>query len=343
MLWYTAGPASLGREAALVEAGATGIRLCFSYDSYDRHEEIANIYRAACADRGRESFVVADLPGEKFRLAHFEGPPSIPIPAGIRLCFVRAQSTDVSSNHVLPVAEKRFFAMLEIGDIVVVGDGGAQLEIVDLDRGRFTADVVSIGEGTVEQLRGLTIRGSHTSVRAVGDKDLHALEFIVRAGCFDAVAVSFVSGRADISRVRDAVQGSASPIRVVAKVETPDGLARATEIAEAADFIMAARGDLALSGPWVDLALSVKGIAAAGSEAGTPWILGTQIAEGLERFSFPTRAEICDLWNWLECGCAGVLLAYETAFGSRPVDAVRCARMLIDRWEEHTGLLEPGT
>jgi pyruvate kinase len=63
-----------------------------------------------------------------------------------------------------------------------------------------------------------------------------------------------------------------------------------------------------------------------------PWLLATQIAEGLERFAFPTRAEICDLAHWLQEGCAGVLLSYETAFGRRPVDAVAAVAALLAHW-----------
>ena len=58
--------------------------------------------------------------------------------------------------------------------------------------------------------------------------------------------------------------------------------------------------------------------------------------EGLERFVFPTRAEICDLARWIEMGAYGAMLSYETAFGPRPVDAVRCVRSIVDSYrKEH--------
>jgi pyruvate kinase len=104
------------------------------------------------------------------------------------------------------------------------------------------------------------------------------------------------------------------------------------EIANAADWVMAARGDLALNIPWVELPGAVSRIAEAARRAGKPWILATQIAEGVDRSTLPTRAEICDLAHWMQRGCRGVLLSFETAFGPRPRAAVKAATRLVRRW-----------
>jgi pyruvate kinase len=149
---------------------------------------------------------------------------------------------------------------------------------------------------------------------------------------FDAVALSFVGSDAELKRVRERIQRAGRTVAIVAKIETPAGVANADAICQAADVVMAARGDLALTAPWTELPAAVRAIAASARAAGKPWLLATQVAEGLERFAFPSRAEICDLAHWLAEGCAGVLLSYETAFGSRPTAAVSSVASLLARW-----------
>ena len=100
---------------------------------------------------------------------------------------------------------------------------------------------------------------------------------------------------------------------LIAKIETEAALGALHQICAEADVLVAARGDLALALPWVELPAAVQAIADAARATGTPWILATQLVEGLEYFAFPTRAEICDLSHWRTQGCAGALLARETA------------------------------
>jgi pyruvate kinase len=134
----------------------------------------------------------------------------------------------------------------------------------------------------------------------------------------DAVAVSFVDGATVVDEVRQL-----TGLPVVSKIETAGGLEVLSTICSASDYVMAARGDLALAVPWVELPGAVQQIASACRDSGTPCILATQFAEGIEKFALPTRAEICDLAHWLDEGAAGVMLSYETVFGTQPIRAVR--------------------
>jgi pyruvate kinase len=230
------------------------------------------------------------------------------------------------------VPSDRFFAGISAGDLVTVGDGSAVLCIdsVDAQNARARARI-RVG-GVINQRRGLTVQGGDFRPSCLTEKDLADLEFIAGANVFDAVALSFVADAANVERARRLLAGSDRDILLVAKIETEAGLENLEAICRAADVIMAARGDLALAMPWVELPAAVLAIQEAARYARKPWILGTQVAEGLERFAIPTRAEICDLANWMRTGCDGVLLSYETAFGARPIEAVRTVRTVMDRW-----------
>jgi pyruvate kinase len=146
-------------------------------------------------------------------------------------------------------------------------------------------------------------------------------------------AISFVGDPMDVSEAKRIIAEEHSSMDVLAKIETQLGIDRIEGIAKEADALMAARGDLALTLPWVELYSAVSKLSDSAKVAGTPWILATQLAEGLERFAFPTRPEICDLAHWIRQGAAGAMLSYETAFGPKPVDAVRYVTEIVRRYQ----------
>lgn len=329
-LWYTVGPSSLGKEEDLLSRGATGARLTFSYGTSAIQDERARHLREVAVRLGCPFQVVADLAGEKIRLGSFAGSPSLPVAAGRKLRLVCGTTIGTGSDPALPVPNPVFFSQLREGSVVTVGDGSAVLVVTRVSGDEASAEVLQ--DGVVDQNRGLTVQGRDFQPRSLTTKDLEDLERILASPFYDVVALSFVATAADVEHVRRRARQVGRGISVLAKIETAAGVDAIEVICAAADLVMAARGDLALALPWVDLPAAVERIAAAAVTTGTPWILATQIMEGLERFVLPTRAEICDLAHWLQRGCAGVLLSYETVFGRSPEAAVTSVKALLDRW-----------
>ena len=330
-VWYTLGPASIDRESPLFAAGATGVRLTFSFGTPQLQLERAHGSKAAARRVDRSCTVVADLSGEKFRLGTFANEHSIEVSAGTPVRFVTAQTANPTQQEVvLPVPNPRFVEGLRKGHVITVGDGAAILEVTGAAGEAVVAQAQA--DGVINHTRGLTVQGSDFVPVALTDKDIEDLQHVLKHEAYDALAISFVSSIEPLRRVKAIAKSLGRSIPIVAKIETAAGVAAARSIAQEADCLMAARGDLALAIPWVELPAAVAEIQTAASETSTPWILATQVMEGLERFAIPTRAEICDLAHWAERGCAGVLLSYETAFGKRPVAAVNATSRILKRW-----------
>jgi len=334
-LWYTEGPASLNLTANLLLAGATGLRLTFSYSTPAYQHKRASIAKAIADEIGKPCFIVADLAGEKYRLGQFEGEPSVPIREGNTIRLRPAlRGIPRADNLVFPVPETTFHKLLSqitIDSIVTVGDGGAVVEISSISDDEICA--IASSDGTIDQSRGLTVQGNSFKPQSITPKDITDLEHILNSSAYDAIALSFVSSTSEVEYVKHLVSRSEHKIPVIAKIETIAGLDNVKEICECADAVMAARGDLALTMPWTDLPEAVQQISDEANLTSTPWLLATQIVEGVERFSIPTRAEICDLAHWLTRECSGVMLSYETAFGQKPIAAVSCTASIIARWQ----------
>ena len=275
--------------------------------------------------------VVADLAGEKFRLGVFENAPTITATAGSRVRLILGETSAPSGeNLALPIPSARFFSLIRRGSTITVGDGAASLVVTHTSAHEAEGELTR--DGTINQKRGLTIRGSDFQPRSLTPKDMQDLEHVCSSEVYDVLALSFVASESDVLLAKRELRRAGRHIPVVAKIETAAGLENLDSICRVADMLMAARGDLALAIPWVELPAAVHRISEAAARAGIPWILATQVAEGVDRMSMPTRSEICDLAHWRLKGCAGVLLSYETAFGDHPVQSVACISQLMERW-----------
>jgi pyruvate kinase len=160
--------------------------------------------------------------------------------------------------------------------------------------------------------------------------DLERLEVLVAEG-IDMVAVSFVRSRADMEKVRSVV-GSAGPM-LVAKIETPEGIAGLDGILEVTDAVMVARGDLGVRVPLEDVPHHQKHIIRAGVRFGRPVITATQMLESMVSAPVPTRAEVTDVANAVLDGSSAVMLSAETAIGHDPVNVVATMARIVERTE----------
>lgn len=329
-LWITLGPSSIDRLDELVMLGVDGVRLTFSFGTPGLQQERAKAVKEAGNRLGRKCLAVADLAGEKIRLGEFTDTDSISVVAGQESDIVVAEHGSPETTGRIPLPNEHFIGGLRIGESLVIGDGSTIGRVEKVyEKG---AVVRWERAGVINHRRGVTLRGTSFTPRCLTEEDADSLRFVAESNDFDMVALSFVSAADDINVARAVLTEHGSSIPIIAKIETVAGISNLDEICATADIVMAARGDLALCAEWSELPGYVQRIAGSAARTGTPWILATQVAEGLERFAMPTRAEICDLAHWLDEGSAAVMLSYETVFGSDAVGAVACTKTLLDRW-----------
>lgn len=336
-IWFTYGPETTDDSVLrrLIEVGATGARLTFSYGTPELQAQRALQIRKVATELSREIFLVADLQGEKCRLSKIEDVKEIPVKAGEYLLFTREEANLESKPFRVPLQIKDYVDELTPGDVVIEGDGALLLQVIEKSPEGALCSPRS--DGLLHPGRGILLRKPGFRPAAMTPKDKADLLAVADSNVFDAVAISFVGSPEDLLEARSILTARNSQLPLIAKIETQLGVDHIDEIASKADLLMAARGDLALTTAWEELYSNVLAISSAARKHDTPWVVATQLAEGLERFVFPTRAEICDLAHWISAGAYGAMLSYETAFGSRPVDAVEAISNIVNRYRLSSG------
>jgi pyruvate kinase len=145
----------------------------------------------------------------------------------------------------------------------------------------------------------------------------------------DYVAQSFVRNKRDVKAIRSILERENSNCRLIAKIETREGIKNIDGIIDQADGIMIARGDMGVSIPIQEVPLIQKMIIKKCNKGKKVVITATQMLESMVHNHRPTRAEVSDIANAILDGTDLVMLSAETAIGEYPVESVKMMNNII--------------
>ncbi|MDP6344502.1 MAG: pyruvate kinase, partial [Alphaproteobacteria bacterium] len=157
-------------------------------------------------------------------------------------------------------------------------------------------------------------------------------EEAVRIGVAEGVshfALSFANRGEDVATLRAIVGDDAF---VISKIETLSGLDNLDAIAAASNALLIDRGDLSRQVPLEQIPRVQKAIIRRVKELDRKAYVATNLLESMVTSPIPTRAEVNDIYNTLNDGADGLVLAAETAIGDYPI---RCAGMIVRMTREY--------
>ncbi|MGH9187230.1 MAG: pyruvate kinase, partial [Acidimicrobiales bacterium] len=277
----TLGPACDTPEAiaGLVAAGMDVARLGLAHGTVDDHLERLDRVRTAAAAAGRTVAVLADLPGPKVRCAPF---PEDGVFLAEEAVVSLVPGDAASSSDAIEVDYASLLEDLAPGDRVTLGDGALVLAVEAHREGGLLARVVA--GGRVMGSPGVHLPDERVRLATPTAEDLALVDALVPAGV-DAVALSFVRSAEDLHRARAALDAAVTragtgvmPV-LLAKIETRAAADRLDDVMEAADAVMVARGDLAISCPIEEVPHLQKRIVRSCVGWGRPVITATQMLE----------------------------------------------------------------
>ncbi|QCB93477.1 pyruvate kinase [Cellulomonas shaoxiangyii] len=326
----TIGPATESAEQvqALVDAGMDVARLNRSHGDTEVHKRVYDNVRAAAKASGRSVAVLVDLQGPKIRLGRFvEGKHDL----SVGDTFVITTDDVEGTKERVSTTFKGLPGDVNPGDPILIDDGKVLVRVTAVEGN----DVITRVEvpGPVSNNKGLNLPGVAVSVPAMSDKDEEDLRWALNVGA-DIIALSFVRSAADYDDVRRIMEEEGRVVPVVAKIEKPQAVENLTEIVQAFDGIMVARGDLGVELPLEQVPLVQKRAVELARRNAKPVIVATQVLESMITSPRPTRAEASDCANAVLDGADAVMLSGETSVGDYPIEAVRTMARIIESTEE---------
>lgn len=328
----TVGPACADTKTLwrMVEAGASVFRFNFSHGTLEDHERMLERVRKVQRRLGKRLAVLQDLAGHRIRTGRLAGGKPVMLKAGQRFQLHRPQGPGnergVSLDYPGP------FTQISRHQMVYIDDGKVHLKVLRVTEHQVTTEVVQ--EGLLGERKGINIPGVPLDFPPISPKDVRDLEFAIR-NRVEYVAQSFVRDAADVLEVKYRLARVLPACRVIAKIESREGIQNIAAILRATDGLMVARGDLGISFPIYEIPILQKWLIAACNHRRKPVITATQMLEHMIDHPLPTRAEVSDVANAVIDGSDFVMLSGETATGRHPVETVAMMHTIIQHTERH--------
>ena len=239
---------------------------------------------------------------------------------------------DVKDGMLLTIENRAVYARVESKD--------AEKQLVKLV---ITSVNTNNGELELTDRRHINLIGEPVSLPTLTENDKEYIKISVSAGVQD-YAISFVRDDKDIEEVRDLIKNTLSnegyladeveskmkSIRIIAKIETKQGVDNIDGIMQKADGAMVARGDLASEIPMIAVPYAKKTIIDTSNKYKRYSIMATDVLESMTRQQNPSRNDIDVVATSLQLGVDAIMLSNETAQSERGIKAIGVLKENID-------------
>lgn len=315
----TLGPAC-GSEPmlrSLIEGGMNAARFNFSHGNHDSHLEQLQRLRSVAAELDAPIAAILDTKGPEIRIRSVAEGASLSSGSEFTLTTREIDG----DNTIASVTYASLHEELSSGCRILIDDGLIELRVLRIVAQDIVCSVIN--GGPLSSNKSINIPDVHINLPSLTERDRADISFAIEND-FDYIAASFVRRASDVLDIRELLESAGGGgIGIIAKIENGEGVRNMSEIIDAADAVMVARGDLGVEIPAHEVPVIQKQLVSKCTEAGKPVIIATQLLDSMIRNPRPTRAEISDVANAVFESASCVMLSGETASGKYPVESLR--------------------
>ncbi|MDR1664976.1 MAG: pyruvate kinase [Clostridiales bacterium] len=315
----TVGPACNNVEIMkqMILAGMDAARINFSHGTYESHTVMINLIKEARKALGLPVPMILDTKGPEIRIKTFDA-EKIYLEQGAE--FTLTTEDIVGNQSIVSVTYQNLPNDLKEGSRVLIDDGLIELKVRSLTATEVRCIVVN--SGFLSARKGVNVPDVYVNLPSLTERDIEDIQFGIKMG-FDYIAASFIRSANDVLNIRKVLeQNGGEHIKIIAKIESRDGVNNIESILEVADGMMVARGDLGVEIPPEEVPIVQKQLIGRANVVGKPVITATQMLESMVKNPRPTRAEANDVANAIFDGSDVIMLSGETANGNYPVESI---------------------
>lgn len=338
----TIGPATESKTKInlLIKNGMDVARLNFSHGSNTWFAKTIKNIRAEAKSLGKPIAILQDLCGPKIRLGSFPI-GGMEIKHGQKIIIAYHPTKELLAKKNLFDCSLDLTKYLSKGQIILIDDGKAQLEVLSIHKKERYVSFISQSNHFIKNHKGINLPNTPSDIASLTDKDIKDLIFGINFEP-EYIALSFVKRADDIIKLKKILTKNKVKSKIVAKIETALALKNIDEIITSADAIMVARGDLGLETPIHELAIVQKTIIQKCIQQHKPVIVATQMLASMTNNPLPTRAEATDVANAVFDNTDAVMLSEETAVGNFPVKTINTLSKICQTTDESIYIKENG-
>jgi pyruvate kinase len=214
------------------------------------------------------------------------------------------------------------FKKLKIGDVLDVGFTGLEIKIINKNKKFMTGKVRK--PGYLETNKGVHVKNRIIKINYITKKDLQAIE-IAKKNNIKHFALSFTNSVKDVKKFNKLLKKDVK----IFKLETSSALKDIKNILKSGKNFLIDRGDLSKDISIELIPIAQRKITSLGKKLNKNIYVATNFLESMISNISPTRGEVNDIYNTLELGAKGLVLAAETAIGKYPKECVLTLKKII--------------
>ncbi|MBQ2582473.1 MAG: pyruvate kinase, partial [Erysipelotrichaceae bacterium] len=327
----TIGPSSNNEETLreMVKAGMNVARFNFSHGTHEAQKENLDLVRKVRSELGAAVATMMDTKGPEIRFRDFEN-GKVVLSKGQE--FVLSTEDFLGDNSRGSITYAGLPGDVKPGSLLLVNDGLIQLEVTEIANTEIRTKVIVPGE--ILNHKGINAPGAELKMPFISEQDKKDILFGIEND-YDYIALSFVRSAKDVEAVRAILDFSGSRMKIIAKIESTQGVDNLDEIIAVADGLMVARGDMGVELPPEKVPYIQKQMITKANAAGKITICATQMLESMTHNPRPTRAEVGDVANAVYDGVSAVMLSGESAAGEYPLETVKMMAKIVEESEKH--------
>ena len=237
--------------------------------------------------------------------------------------YIRGQKLKISNyNGGFGLYPSNVYSQLKVNDILNIGFSNLNLKVINI-KNKILCKVISAGK--LENNKGVYIKNRKIKLNYLTNKDFKAIEIGKKLN-INYFALSFTNSLDDILKFNKLLKNK----NKIFKIETLNAVRNFKSILKKGKFFLIDRGDLSKHVDIENMPLVQRKLFKMKKKYKNKKIfVATNLLESMLENSYPNRGEANDIYNSLEMGAAGLVLAAETAIGRHPRDTVRFLQKMI--------------
>ncbi len=239
----------------------------------------------------------------------------------------------IKKNSIINIFKKKFFLnlypdnvfdQLKVNDILDVGFEGLKFKVKKTYLHKIS--LKCINAGYLENNKGVHVSNRKIKLKFITDKDLKAIK-ISKELKVNNFALSFTNTKKDIENFCKILPKE----NKFFKIETKESIKNLNLFFKTENNFLIDRGDLSKEVGIENIPpVQRKIFKLSNKRKNTKIFIATNFLESMILKPYPTRAEVNDIYNGLEMGAKGLVLAGETAMGKYPMECVKLILKIVN-------------
>lgn len=220
------------------------------------------------------------------------------------------------------------FNKIRKNDVLSFGFNSLVAKAVNIDLKKITCKVLE--GGLLENNKGVHIVNRNIKLNYLTEKDKQAID-IAKKMNVRHFALSFTNSHKDIIKFNKLLKEHVK----IYKIESKTSITNLDKIMSAGQKFIIDRGDLSKAMSAEIIPIIKRKILRLARIKKKKVYVATNLMESMITNKYPTGGEANDIYNTLELGAAGFVLAAETAIGNYPRECVTVLRKMINIFEKY--------